>query len=135
MALPLSIELLRYYAGWVTKLDGKTIPAAPGAAQGAPTLTYTRREAVGVVAQIIPWNFPLRLALLKTTPALAAGCPIVLKPAELAPLTALYLGRLANDAGLPEGVLNIVNGYAATVGARLPAHCGVERSPSPLRQR
>jgi len=127
MALPLAMELLRYYAGWVTKLRGDTLPAAPGAAQGAQTLTYTRREPVGVVAQIIPWNFPLGMAVLKIAPALAAGCTLVLKPAELTPLTALYLGKLALEAGLPPGVLNILNGYGTSVGATLAAHPGVDK--------
>ncbi len=102
MALPLSISILRYYAGWVTKLHGETIPAAPGAAGGAPVLAYTRREPIGVVAQIIPWNFPLGSALLKIAPALATGCTVVLKPSELTPVTALYLAKLALEGRVPE---------------------------------
>lgn len=101
IALPLAIELLRYYAGWVTKLRGETLPAA----QGAQTLTYTRREPVGVAAQIIPWNVPFVMAVLKIAPALAVGCTVVLKPAELTPLTALYLGKLVLEAGFPPGAL------------------------------
>jgi len=127
MALPLTIELLRYYAGWVTKLRGETLPAAPGAAQGAQTLTYTRREPVGVAAQIIPWNVPFLMAVLKIAPALAVGCTVVLKPAELTPLTALYLGKLVLEAGFPPGALNILNGYGTTVGARLASHPGVDK--------
>jgi len=126
MALPLSIELLRYYAGWPTKLDGRTIPAAPGAAQGAPTLTYTRREPIGVAAAITPWNFPLGITLLKLAPALAAGCTVVLKPAELSPLSALHLARLIAEAGFPKGVVNLVIGEGH-VGAHLAQHPQIDK--------
>ncbi|PVH27492.1 aldehyde dehydrogenase family protein [Pararhodobacter oceanensis] len=127
MALPLSIEIMRYYAGWPTKLDGRTIPATPGAANGAPTLTYTRREAVGVVAAITPWNFPLGMAILKLGPALAAGCTVVFKPSELTPLTAMHLARLIAEAGFPEGVVNVVIGEGSIVGAHLANHPHVDK--------
>lgn len=119
--LPGAVRHLRYYAGWATKLEGRTIPVnSPG------MFVYTRREPVGVCAQIIPWNFPLMMAAWKIAPALAAGCTIVLKPAEQTPLSAIRLGQLAVEAGLPEGVLNIVNGDGAT-GAALVDHPGVNK--------
>jgi acyl-CoA reductase-like NAD-dependent aldehyde dehydrogenase len=117
----LSVEHLRYYAGWPTKIVGDTIPV------GVPGMhVYTRREPVGVCAQIIPWNFPLLMAVWKVAPALAAGCAVVLKPAEQTPLTALRLGDLAADAGLPAGVVNVVAGDGET-GALLVDHPGVDK--------
>jgi acyl-CoA reductase-like NAD-dependent aldehyde dehydrogenase len=119
--LPGAVETLRYYAGWATKIEGAVIPVSlPG------TLCTTRREPVGVCAQIIPWNFPLSAATWKIGPALAAGCTMVLKPAEQTPLTALLLGRLAIEAGFPPGVLNVVAGDGAT-GAALVAAPGVDK--------
>ena len=104
-----SVNHLRYYAGWPTKIEGETIPVS-----ARDVLCYTLREPVGVCGQIIPWNFPLLMATWKIAPALAAGCPIVLKPAEQTPLTALRLGELALEAGFPPGVLNVVTGDGET---------------------
>ncbi|MBY0558822.1 aldehyde dehydrogenase family protein [Hyphomicrobium sp.] len=118
----LAINALRYYAGWCTKLAGETIPAS-----SPELLVYTRREPVGVVAAIVPWNFPLCQACFKIAPALAAGCTVILKPAEQTPLSALILGRLALEAGLPPGVLNILTGDGATTGQALVEHPGVAK--------
>jgi acyl-CoA reductase-like NAD-dependent aldehyde dehydrogenase len=119
--VPLAIEHLRYFAGWPTKIEGETLPVAQ------PNMhCYTRKEPVGVCGQIIPWNFPLLMAAWKIAPALAAGCTIVLKPAEQTPLTALRLGELALEAGLPEGVLNVITGDGET-GAALVDHAGVDK--------
>jgi phenylacetaldehyde dehydrogenase len=122
--IPVSIDQLRYYAGWATKIEGKTIPIS---AHGAKFLAYTLREPIGVVGQIIPWNFPLIMATLKLAPALASGCTVVLKPAEQTPLTALMLAELIQEAGFPEGVVNIVTGYGETAGAALAAHPHVDK--------
>jgi aldehyde dehydrogenase (NAD+) len=117
----LAAEHLRYFAGWPTRITGEVLPVAqPG------MHCYTRKEPVGVAGQIIPWNFPLLMAAWKTGPALAAGCTIVLKPAEQTPLTALRLGELALEAGLPEGVLNVITGDGET-GAALVDHPGVDK--------
>src|SRR5215218_6197163 len=114
-------EHLRYYAGWPTKIEGRTVPVSqPG------VHVYTRREPVGVCGQIIPWNFPLLMAAWKIGPALAAGCTTVLKPAEQTPLSALRLGELALEAGFPEGVLNVVTGDGTT-GAALVDHPGIDK--------
>lgn len=120
-------ELLRYYAGWTTKLAGETLPAAPAGREALDWLVYTEREPVGVVGAITPWNAPLNIILLKLAPALAAGCTVVLKPAELTPLTGELLVRLAQEAGLPEGVLNLVQGRGEEVGAALAEHPGVDK--------
>ena len=123
--IPISVDQLRYYAGWATKIEGNTIPLSM---QGAGKfLAYTLREPIGVVGQIIPWNFPMVMATLKLGPALAAGCTVVLKPAEQTPLTALLLGELIQEAGFPEGVINIVTGYGETAGAALAAHPNVDK--------
>jgi acyl-CoA reductase-like NAD-dependent aldehyde dehydrogenase len=112
---------LDYYAGWCTKIEGGTLPVS------IPEMfAYTRREPVGVAGQIIPWNFPLLMAAWKIGPALATGCTIVLKPAEQTPLTALRLGELALEAGIPAGVLNVVTGDGTT-GAALVDHPGVDK--------
>ena len=112
---------LRYFAGWPTKIEGNVLPVT------APDmLCYTRREPVGVCAQIVPWNFPLLMAAWKIAPALAAGCTIVLKPAEQTPLSALRLGELALEVGFPPGVLNVLTGDGAT-GAALVDHPGVDK--------
>jgi aldehyde dehydrogenase (NAD+) len=112
---------LRYFAGWPTKIEGAVLPVT------APNMhCYTRREPVGVCGQIVPWNFPLLMAVWKLAPALAAGCTVVLKPAEQTPLSALRLGELALEAGLPEGVLNVVTGDGST-GAALVDHPGVDK--------
>src|SRR6185437_14417882 len=112
---------IRYFAGWPTKIEGGVLPVA------APNLhVYTRREPVGVAAQIIPWNFPLLMASWKLGPALAAGCTVVLKPAEQTPLTALRLGELALEVGFPPGVINVLTGDGST-GAALVDHPGVDK--------
>jgi acyl-CoA reductase-like NAD-dependent aldehyde dehydrogenase len=121
--VPLAIDMFRYMAGWATKITGSTLPwSAPGA-----YFSYTVREPVGVVGQIIPWNFPLLMAAWKLAPALAAGCTAVLKPAEQTPLTALRLGELVQQAGFPKGVVNILAGYGETAGAALAAHDLVDK--------
>jgi len=125
--VPLAAELFRYMAGWATKLEGNTIPLSVPYTPGAKYLSYTLREPVGVVGQIIPWNFPLLMAAWKLGPALATGCTIVLKPAEQTPLSALRLGDLIVEAGFPEGVVNIVPGYGETAGAALAAHMDVDK--------
>ena len=116
-----TVNHLRYFAGWPTKIEGETIPVS-----ARDVLCYTVREPVGVCGQIIPWNFPLVMAAWKVAPALAAGCAIVLKPAEQTPLTALRLGELALEAGLPEGTLNVVTGDGET-GAALVDDPGVAK--------
>jgi acyl-CoA reductase-like NAD-dependent aldehyde dehydrogenase len=119
--IALTVAHFRYFAGWPTKIEGEVIPVS------APKmLCYTRSEPVGVCGQIIPWNFPLMMASWKVAPALAAGCTVVLKPAEQTPLTALRLADLALEAGIPEGVLNVVTGDGAT-GAALVEHPGVDK--------
>jgi phenylacetaldehyde dehydrogenase len=121
--IPLAADLFRYMAGWATKIEGNTIPISmPG-----KYLAYTLREPVGVVGQIIPWNFPLLMAAWKLGPALATGCTVVLKPAEQTPLSCLRLGELIQEAGIPDGVVNIVPGYGETAGAALAAHPGVDK--------
>ncbi len=125
--VPGARNYLRYMAGWATKIEGSTIDISVGAPPGGRINAYTRREPVGVVAQIIPWNFPLVMAAWKLGPALAAGCTCVLKPAEQTPLTALRLGDLIIEAGFPPGVVNILTGYGETVGAALVTHPGVDK--------
>jgi phenylacetaldehyde dehydrogenase len=122
--VPISIDQIRYFAGWATKIEGSTIPIS---AQGGQFFAYTLREPIGVVGQIIPWNFPLVMATLKLGPALATGCTVVLKPAEQTPLTALLLGELIEEAGFPAGVVNIVTGFGETAGAALAAHSDVDK--------
>src|SRR5579884_1656371 len=119
--LPLTIKCYRYYAGWADKNHGKTIPVE------GPYLCYTRHEPVGVVGQIVPWNFPLLMQAWKWGPALAAGCTVVLKPAEQTPLTALRVAALAQEAGFPDGVVNVVPGYGPTAGAALSGHMDVDK--------
>jgi len=120
--VPLTADHFRYFAGWVTKLEGETIPVS------VPNMfTYTLREPVGVVGQIIPWNFPLQMAAWKLAPALACGNTVILKPAEQTPLSALRLGELVCEAGFPEGVVNIVPGFGETAGAALAAHPDVDK--------
>ena len=119
--VPLAIEHFRYYAGWSTKIMGQTIPV------NGPFFNYTRHEALGVVGQIIPWNFPLLMAAWKLGAALATGCTVVLKPAEQTPLSALYLAQLMEEAGFPEGVVNVVPGYGETAGDALVKHPHVDK--------
>jgi aldehyde dehydrogenase (NAD+) len=119
--LPLVLDCYRYYAGWADKIEGRTIPVT------GPYFTYTRHEPVGVVGQIIPWNFPLLMQAWKWGPALAAGCTVVLKPAEQTPLTALRVGELALEAGFPPGVVNIIPGYGETAGAAVAEHMDIDK--------
>ena len=123
--IPLAADLFRYMAGWTTKIEGKTIPISALPAPGNYH-AYTMRDPVGVVGQIIPWNFPLLMAAWKLGPVLAAGCTVVLKPAEQTPLSALRLGELMLEAGLPKGVVNIVTGFG-DAGAHLAAHDDVDK--------
>src|SRR5947209_708706 len=125
--VPLAAELFRYMAGWANKLEGNTIPLSVPYTPKARYLSYTLREPIGVVGQIIPWNFPLLMAAWKLGPALATGCTIVLKPAEQTPLSALKLGELIMEAGFPEGVVNIVPGFGETAGAALASHNDVDK--------
>src|SRR5437879_6304601 len=116
-----AVAHLRYFAGWPTKIEGNVLPVS------TPNMhCYTRREPVGVCAQIVPWNFPLLMAAWKISPALAAGCTIVLKPAEQTPLSALRLGELALEVGFPGGVLNVLTGDGST-GAALVDHPDVDK--------
>ena len=121
--VPLAVDMFRYMGGWATKLTGSTIPLSmPG-----DYLSYTLKEPVGVVGQIIPWNFPLLMAAWKLAPALAAGCTVVLKAAEQTPLSALRLAELVLEAGFPPGVVNILAGFGETAGAALAAHDLVDK--------
>ncbi len=120
--LPLAVDMFRYMAGWATKITGSTLSLSlPG-----EYLSYTLREPVGVVAQIIPWNFPLLMACWKIAPALAAGCTVVLKAAEQTPMTALRLAELVQEAGFPPGVVNILTGFGEA-GAAMAAHPDVDK--------
>ncbi|HTK75431.1 MAG TPA: aldehyde dehydrogenase family protein [Gemmataceae bacterium] len=119
--LPLTVKCYRYYAGWADKIHGKTIPIEGN------FFCYTRHEPVGVVGQIIPWNFPLLMQAWKWGPALAAGNCVVLKPAEQTPLTALRVAKLAQEVGFPDGVINVVPGYGPTAGAALSGHMDVDK--------
>jgi phenylacetaldehyde dehydrogenase len=125
--VPLAIDNFRYMAGWCTKIEGNTIPLSVPYTPGAKYLAYTLREPVGVVGQIIPWNFPLLMAAWKLGPALATGCTVVLKPAEQTPLSAIRLGELIQEAGIPDGVVNIVTGLGEEAGAPLAAHPDVDK--------
>jgi aldehyde dehydrogenase (NAD+) len=118
---PQAAEVLAYYGGWADKICGDTIPVS------GPFFNYTRREPVGVVGQIIPWNFPLLMAAWKLGPALACGNTVVLKPAEQTPLSALRLGELIQEAGFPDGVVNIVTGFGPTAGGALVRHPDVDK--------
>jgi phenylacetaldehyde dehydrogenase len=124
--VPLAADLFHYMAGWATKIEGNTIPISAGS-KHVKFLAYTRREPVGVVGQIIPWNFPLLMAAWKLGPALATGCTVVLKPAEQTPLSALLLAELIAEAGFPDGVVNVVPGYGETAGAALASHPDVDK--------
>ena len=119
--LPLTIACYRYYAGWADKIQGRTIPIA------GDYFCYTRHEPVGVVGQIIPWNFPLLMEAWKLAPALAAGNTVILKPAEQTPLSALRVGELILQAGFPAGVVNILPGYGPTAGGAIARHAGVDK--------
>lgn len=119
--VPLTIDVLRYYAGYADKIHGNTIPIS------GDYLCYTRKEPVGVVGQIIPWNFPMLMTAWKWGPALAAGCTIVMKPAEQTPLTCLAMAAMAQEAGFPDGVINVVPGFGPTAGGALVDHPGVDK--------
>ena len=121
--VPLAVDLFRYMAGWATKTMGSTIPLSAG----HDFFSYTVREPVGVVAQIIPWNFPLLMAAWKLGPALATGCTVVMKLAEQTPLTGLRLAQLFMEAGFPAGVVNILTGFGEPCGAPLAAHMLVDK--------
>ena len=123
--IPNAIGTVRYFAGWADKIEGRTIPT-PGYF-GLPTLSYTVREPIGVVGAITPWNTPAMIACWKLAPALAAGCTMVLKPAEEAPLTTLYLAKLIEEAGFPPGVFNVVPGTGEVAGAALARHPGIDK--------
>jgi len=125
--VPLAADMFRYMGGWATKIEGSTIPLSVPYTPGARYHAYTVREPIGVVGQIIPWNFPLLMAAWKLGPALASGCTVVLKPAEQTPLSALLLGELIIEAGFPAGVVNIVTGFGETAGAALAAHPDVDK--------
>ncbi|WP_235009914.1 aldehyde dehydrogenase family protein [Mycobacterium sp. 3519A] len=125
--VPLSVDLFRYMAGWATKIEGNTIDHGVPYAPTSKFFTYTRKVPVGVVAQIIPWNYPLMMAAYKLAPAFAAGCTVVLKPAEQTPLSVLYLADLVREAGFPSGVYNVVTGYGESVGDYLSRHPGIDK--------
>jgi aldehyde dehydrogenase (NAD+) len=119
--LRLVVQCYRYYAGWADKLQGKTVPI------DGPYFCYTRHEPVGVVGQIIPWNFPALMQAWKWGPALAAGCTVVMKPAEQTPLSALRIAELTMEAGYPPGVINVLPGYGPTAGAAIAAHPDIDK--------
>src|SRR6185437_13068311 len=125
--VPLAADLFHYMAGWATKLEGNTIPLSVPYTPDAQYHAFTRREPIGVVAQIIPWNFPLLMAAWKLGPALTTGCTVVLKLAEETPLSGLRLAEICQEAGLPPGVLNVLTGFGETCGAPLAAHPQVDK--------
>jgi len=125
--VPLAADIFQYMAGWCTKIEGKTIPLSVLYTPGVQYHSYTRPEPIGVVGQIIPWNFPLLMAAWKLAPALATGCTVVLKVAEETPLSALRLGEIMQEAGIPPGVVNIITGFGEPAGAALAAHPGVDK--------
>ena len=122
--VPAAVDIFRYMAGWASKIYGQVNPIS---GDGRQYHSYSVREPIGVVGQIVPWNYPLAMAAWKIASALAAGCAIVLKPSEVTPLTALRLAELALEAGLPEGVLNIVTGYGHEAGQALVEHAGIDK--------
>src|ERR1700676_494601 len=125
--VPLAADLFHYMAGWATKIEGNSINLSVPYAPGANFHAYTLREPIGVVGQIIPWNFPLLMAAWKLGPALATGNCVVLKPAEQTPLSALRLAELIADAGVPDGVVNVITGFGESAGAALAAHDDVDK--------
>lgn len=120
-------KTFRYYAGWTTKLEGETLDISQPQKGGKQNFAFTKREPIGVVAAIVPWNFPVSIAAWKVAPALAAGCTVVLKPSEETPLSALLLAELAMEAGLPKGVFNVVLGNGKVTGSALTAHVDVKK--------
>jgi phenylacetaldehyde dehydrogenase len=125
--VPLAADMFHYMAGWATKIEGNSINISVPYMPGANFHSYTLREPVGVVGQIVPWNFPLLMAAWKVAPALATGNTVVLKPAEQTPLTALRLAELIAEAGIPDGVVNVVPGFGETAGAALASHHDVDK--------
>lgn len=123
--IPMTIDTVRYYAGWADKIEGRTIPTA--GAFGRPVFNYTVREPVGVIAAITPWNAPTMIAAWKFAPALAAGCTMVMKPSEEAPLSTLHIAKLMEEAGIPGGVFNVVTGLGEVAGAALARHPGIDK--------
>src|SRR6478735_5349760 len=119
--IPAAAKCFEYYAGWADKIMGETIPV------DGNYLTYTLREPIGVVAAIVPWNFPLLLAAWKVAPALACGNTVILKPASQTPLTALALGEIAIEVGLPPGVFNVLTGPGSTLGQAIVEHAGIDK--------
>jgi aldehyde dehydrogenase (NAD+) len=115
------IDAIRYYAGWVRRIYGETIPV------DGPYLNYTLREPVGVAGAIVPWNYPTCISIWKLAPALACGCSVVLKPSEMTPLTALKIAKYATEAGIPDGVVNVVTGYGHTVGEAMGRHMDIDK--------
>ncbi|WP_446831765.1 aldehyde dehydrogenase family protein [Candidatus Foliamicus sp.] len=124
---PFSSLFLRYYAGWTNKITGQTMPSSAMGKSPQDLLAYTLREPIGVVGAITPWNYPFGMEMLKIAPVLATGCTLVLKPAEDAPVAGLLMAELAHEAGIPEGVFNVVNGLGEEAGAALAAHDDVDK--------
>ena len=122
-----SAMFIRYYAGWPSKITGETMPSAALGKPPADLLAYTLREPVGVVGAITPWNYPFGMEMLKIAPVLATGCTLVLKPAEEAPVAALFLAELAHEAGVPGGVFNVVNGLGSEAGAAISGHPDIDK--------
>ncbi|MBL0923106.1 MAG: aldehyde dehydrogenase [Sphingomonadaceae bacterium] len=120
-------ELIRYYAGWTTKYGGDTLPAVPIRGEADDWTVFTLKQPVGVVGAIIPWNSPAAMITLKTAPALAAGCTLVMKPAELTPLLATRFTELIEEAGFPSGVFNLVQGYGDDIGSGIASHPGIDK--------
>jgi aldehyde dehydrogenase (NAD+) len=119
--IQMAVSILQYFAGFADKIHGKTISS------DGPYFTFTKCQPVGVVGSIIPWNYPIVIAIVKLGPALATGCTVVLKPAEQTPLTALYLAALSKEAGFPDGVINVVPGYGPTAGKAIASHPDVNK--------
>ena len=124
--VPAAVNLIRYFAGWTTKIEGTTANVSIGI-PNTEFHAFTLRQPVGVVGQIIPWNFPLVMAALKLAPALACGCTSILKPAEQTPLTAIRLVELAEQAGIPPGVINLLTGFGETAGAAMVKHPAIKK--------
>ena len=122
--IPAAADVFRYMSGWCTKLTGKTLPVS---GDGSHYHAYTIRQPIGVIASIVPWNYPLAMAAWKVASALAAGCTVVLKPSEVTPLTALRLGELMIEAGVPAGAINIITGYGQTAGESLITNAGIDK--------
>ena len=121
-----TVEFMRYMSGWATKIEGQTFDVSIPLPQGAKFTTFTKREPVGVVVGIVPWNFPLMMACWKLGPALSTGNSVILKPSEKSPLTAIRIAALAVEAGIPAGVFNVLPGYGHTVGKALALHMDVD---------